>query len=181
MVCLLSKTLWLGRARYCAALWDHLRKAVSNCKHPRWAMDRMERRFSQLTSEGSNSANNQDSSGVEPTTTEAKTKGHIVITYTQGLCKGIKRICSKYGIQTHFRGNSAIKNILVSPKDKDPMEKKNGAIYWFQCGELACDEEYIGGTSRALRERFKEHLKDLSLYTITVTPLVTLPHKTISK
>ena len=42
------------------------------------------------------------------------------------------------------------------------MKKKSGAIYWFQCGELACDEEYIGETSRTFRERFKEHLKDPS-------------------
>ena len=114
---------------------DHVRKALSNCKYPRWAMNRLERGFSQLTSEGSNMANNQDTSGAEPTTTEVKTKGHIVIPYSQDLCKSIK-ICSKNGIQTHFRGNRTIKNILVFPKDKDPVEKKNGTINWFQCGEL---------------------------------------------
>ena len=42
------------------------------------------------------------------------------------------------------------------------MEKKSRAIYWFQCGELACDGEYIGQTSRIFGERFKEHLKDPS-------------------
>ena len=113
-------------------------------------------------SEGNNSANNQDTTGIGLPTTEAKIIGHIVIPYTQGLCKSIKKICSKYGIQTHFRGNRTIKNILVSPKDKDPMEKKGGAIYWCQCWELACDEECIGETSRTFGERFKEHLKDAS-------------------
>ena len=38
----------------------------------------------------------------------------------------------------------------------------SGAIYWFQCRELACDEEYIGETSRTFGERFKENLKDPS-------------------
>ena len=66
-----------------------------------------------------------------PPSIQTITKGHIVIAYTQGLCKSIKKICSKYGIQTHFKGNKTIKNILVSPKDKDPIENKNGAIYWF--------------------------------------------------
>ena len=84
---------------------DHLRKTLSNCKYPRWAMDRVEKRFSQLTSEEGNSANTQDTPGAEPTTTEAKTKCHIVIPYTQGLCKSIRKICSRYGIQNHFRGN----------------------------------------------------------------------------
>ena len=42
------------------------------------------------------------------------------------------------------------------------MENKSGTIYWFQCGNLACDEEYIGETSRTFGKRFKEHLKEPS-------------------
>ena len=30
------------------------------------------------------------------------------------------------------------------PKDKDPMVPQSDAIYWHQCGDLACDDEYIG-------------------------------------
>ena len=48
------------------------------------------------------------------------------------------------------------------PKDKDPMVSKSEAIYWFQWGELSCEDEYIGETSRTLDERYKEHLKDPS-------------------
>ena len=73
-----------------------------------------------------------------------------------------QKICGEYGIQTHFKGNSTIKNLLVSPKDKDLMENKSGTIYVFQCGDLVCDEEYIGETSRTFGERFKEHLKEPS-------------------
>ena len=40
------------------------------------------------------------------------------------------------------------------------MENKSGAIYWFQCGDHVCDEEYIGETPRTYEERFKEHLKE---------------------
>ena len=80
----------------------------------------------------------------------------------QGLGESIKKICSKYGIQTHFKGNRTIKQILVKPKDKDPMDKKSGAIYYYQCGKLTCNEEYIGETSRTFGERFKEHLNDPS-------------------
>ena len=141
---------------------DHLRKALTHCKYPKWAIDRVERRLSQPTNEGSNDANTQGTTGTKPTTNEVKTKGHIVIPYTQGLCKSIKKICSKYGIQTHFKVNSTIKNLLVSPRDKDSMENKGGAIYWLQFGDLACDEEYIGETSRTFGERFKEHLKEPS-------------------
>ena len=64
-------------------------------------------------------------------------------------------MCSKYVIQTHFKGNRTIRELLVKPKDKDPVERKCGAIYLYQCGELTCDEEYIGETFRTLGERYK--------------------------
>ena len=63
-------------------------------------------------------------------------------------------------MQTHFKGSSTIKNLLVYPKDKDPMVIKSGAIYWFQCSDLTCDDEYIGETSRTFVQRFKGNLKD---------------------
>ena len=51
---------------------------------------------------------------------------------------------------------------MVKPKDKDPLDRKSEAIYWYQYGELASDEEYIGETSRTIQERYKEHLKEPS-------------------
>ena len=42
------------------------------------------------------------------------------------------------------------------------MVSQSGVIYWFQCGDLSCDYEYIGETSRTFCERYKEHLKDPS-------------------
>ena len=39
------------------------------------------------------------------------------------------------------------------------MVNKSGAIYWFQCSDLTCKDEYTGETSRTFGERFKEHLK----------------------
>ena len=56
-------------------------------------------------------------------------------------------------------GNRTIKQLLVKAKDKDPMDQKSRAIYLYQWGELTCDEEYIGETSRTMGERYKEHLK----------------------
>ena len=39
------------------------------------------------------------------------------------------------------------------------MVSKSGVIYWFQCDELTCDDEYIGETSKTFVGRFKECLK----------------------
>ena len=42
------------------------------------------------------------------------------------------------------------------------MVSKSGAIYWFQCSDLSCDDEYTGETSRTFGEMYKDHLKDPS-------------------
>ena len=138
---------------------DHLRKALTQCKYPKWALDKVEKRLNKSSSETNDGVDNQGTTGSQAATKEVKTKGHIVIPYTQGLCESIKKVCGRYGIHTHFKGGSTIKNLLVSPKDKDPMVNQSGAIYWYQCGDLSCDDEYIGETSRTFGERYKEHLK----------------------
>ena len=71
--------------------------------------------------------------------------GHIVIPYTQGLGESIKKICSEYGIHTDFKGNGTFTQLLVKPKDQNPMDRRSGAIYMYQCGEIMCNEDYIGG------------------------------------
>ena len=48
---------------------------------------------------------------------------------------------------------------MVSPKDKDNITSKGSVIYSYTCGEIDCDEEYIGVSGRTFGERFKEHLK----------------------
>ena len=141
---------------------ENLRKALTHCKHPKWGLDRVEKKLTKPTSEVSYGADNQGTTGTQPTTNEVKTKGHIVIPYTQGLCESIKKICSRFGIRAHFKGNSTIINLLVSPKDMEPIASKSGAIYWCLYGDLTCDDEYIGETSRIFGERFKEHLKEPS-------------------
>ena len=123
---------------------EHLRKALNKCKYPKWALDKVEKRLNRSSSEEIDGANNQGTTGTHAATNEVKSKGHIVIPYTQVLCESIKRICGRYGIQTHFKGGSTIKTLLVSPKDKDPMVNQSDAIYWYQCGNLGSDDEYIG-------------------------------------
>ena len=115
----------------------------------------MEKRLNRSSRQVNDGGNNN----AQSANYEVKNKGHIVIPYTQGLCESIKKICGRYGIQTHFKGSRTIKNLLVSPKDKDPMVNQSGAIYWYQCGDLGCDVEYIGETFRTFGERYKEHLK----------------------
>ena len=59
---------------------------------------RLNRSTRQVNDGGNNSAQTANQ-GVQ-------SKGHIVIPYTQGLCESIKKICGRYGIQTHFKGGT---------------------------------------------------------------------------
>ena len=99
----------------------------------------MEKRLNKSTRQ----VNDGGTNSAQSANNEVKNKGHIVIPYTQGICESIKKICGRYHIQTHFKGHRSIKNLLVSPKDKDPMVNQSGAIYWYQCSDLTCDDEYI--------------------------------------
>ena len=139
----------------------HLRKAQTQCNYPNWALDQMEKRLNEPSREVSDEAKNQDTVSAQPAANEIKTKGHLVIPYTQGLCEGIKKICGKYGKPTS-KVVTPSETYWSLPRDKHPMINKSGSIYWFQCGDLSCDDEYTGETSRIFGERYKEHLKDLS-------------------
>ena len=81
-----------------------------------------------------------------------------MVPYYSGLSESIKKIGSKYGVQVYFKGGTTIKNLLMSPKDKDPIQKQSGVIYRYQCDRVDCDE-YTGESSRTFGERFRKHLK----------------------
>ena len=53
---------------------DHLRKALTKCKYPKWALDKVEKRLNRSTSEVIDGANNQDTTAVQVVTNEVKTK-----------------------------------------------------------------------------------------------------------
>ena len=84
---------------------------------------------------------------------------YMVVPYYKGLSESIKRQWREYGVQVHFKRGLAIKNLLMDPKDKDPILKKSGVIYRYKCDKVKFDEEYIGESARTFAERFKEHQK----------------------
>ena len=82
-----------------------------------------------------------------------------MVPYSQGIGESLKNICKKHGVDVHFKGGQTLKNILVSPKDKDNITNKSSVIYQYTCGMIDCDQEYIGESGRTFGERYKEHLK----------------------
>ena len=66
---------------------EHLRKALTNCKYPKWALDKVEKRLNRSSRQVNDGGNNNAQSANHG----VQNKGHIVIPYTQGLCESIKR------------------------------------------------------------------------------------------
>ena len=56
----------------------------------------------------------------------------MVVPYSKGIGECFKNICRKYGIQVYFEGGKTIKNLLVSPKDKDDNKKKSNIMLLVQ-------------------------------------------------
>ena len=84
------------------------------------------------------------------------------------------------GVQVHFKEGNAIKNLLVTPKDKDNITLKSRVIYRYKCDRLESDEEYIGQSARTFGERYKEHLRTLPPSMTMPIPWVIIPGWTTS-
>ena len=129
---------------------QHLKKVLTKCKYPVWALNRVKIRMKTPANK-----NQQKKSCM----TGNQKPNYIVVPYYKGLSESLKRTCQKYGAKVYFKGGNTIKSLLMAPKDKDPIMKKNGVIYRYKCDRVECDEEYIGESSRTFGERFKEHQK----------------------
>ena len=120
---------------------DHLYKALSTCKYPTWALNRIKMKIKNPNTRKNN--NKQKKPG-----TDIIQKPHITVPYQRGLSESFKRTCNNHGVQVHFKGGTTIKNLLMAPKDQDPIKKRSGVIYRFKCNRVECDDEYIGESSR---------------------------------
>ena len=97
---------------------EHLYSSLKKCKYPTWA-NRVKLR-SQAPAPKKNKCNNKNSD----LNNSRDQKPHITVPYHQGLSESFKRTCKKYGIEVHLKGGPTIKNLLMAPKDKDPILKK---------------------------------------------------------
>ena len=130
---------------------QHLNKVLMQCKYPNWAISRV---LPKQQHQQQDTTNKRHIPSGQPT----KKKCHIVVPYSQGICESIKTICQKYRVQVYFKGETTLKNLLVSPKDNHTITKKSSVIYWFKCGKIYCGDEYIGESSTTFGVRYKEHL-----------------------
>ena len=123
---------------------QHLKSALKKCKYPTWALNKIQMKTKKQDT---------NQAPTKRTSINNQKKSYIVVCYYSGLSESIKNIGSKYRVQVYFKGGTTIKNLLMSPKDKDPIQKQSGVIYRYQCDRADCDEEYVGESSRTFGER----------------------------
>ena len=129
----------------------HLSRVLTRCKYPTWTINRVEMKMRSAAQKKKNNSRTNTQQNCQ--------KLYMVVPYYQGLNESVKRTCNKHGVQVYFRGGVTLRNLLMAPKDQDPMLKKSGVIYRYKCDRVECDEEYFGESSRTFGERLKEHQK----------------------
>ena len=83
---------------------DHLYKALSTCKYPAWALNRIKMKIRNPNTRRNN--NKQKKSG-----TDTNQKPYITVPYQRGLSESFKRTCNNHGVQVYFKGGTTIKNL----------------------------------------------------------------------
>ena len=66
-------------------------------------------------------------------------------------------------VPVHLKDGRNLKNLLMSPKDKNKITQKSVVIYWFKCDRKDGEDDYIRQSSRTFGERFKEYSKSKAL------------------
>ena len=130
---------------------EHFSRVLAKCKYPIWAINRVKMKMKKPAQKKKNTGNNNNQANYQ--------RPYMVVPYYKGLSESVKRTCNKHGVQVYFRGGVTIKNLLMASKDQDPMLRKSRVIYRYKCDKVEFYEEYIGESSRAFGERFKEHQK----------------------
>ena len=89
-----------------------IHKALLQCKYPNWAINRTKLKMN--TPKPSNRSSSS----------KTINRGHITVSYKEGLSESVKNMCKRYGVEVHFRSGKSIKDELVAPKDQDHLNKK---------------------------------------------------------
>ena len=118
-----------GAVLFCTSTYQHYLENLSNQPHAKLS-------GTQSSCEGTFLSKQLIVTIVTCSTLRVKSKGHIVIPYTC-LCESIKKICGRYGIQTHFKGGNTIKNLLVSLRIKTQWSIKVMPCIGIRVGTLA--------------------------------------------
>ena len=85
-------------------------------------------------------------------------KSTAVLPYIKGLSEVLRRCLQHQGRQTVYKSDTTLRSHLIRPKDALEPKTQDGVVYKIPC---ECGKVYIGETGRSMRERIKEHDRDI--------------------
>ena len=84
------------------------------------------------------------------------TQGPVVIlSYVQGVSEEVRHILTPLGAKVSFCPHTALRHLLMRPKDRAAKRVLTGVVYQVPCA--GCPAIYVGQTSRRLNKRLSEH------------------------
>ena len=99
----------------------HIKQALSACKYPRWALNRIE-----MKTRAKKQSKNKNQ-GPRGNNNPTKRRTHITVPYIKGLGESVKNICKRYGIQVYiFKRGKTIKE----PPDGTQGQRSNHSEKW---------------------------------------------------
>ena len=90
-----------------------------------------------------------------PDREEQRPKTTLTLPYISNPSEAIGRVLAPLDTQMVFRPQMTLRQLLVHPKDRVPMDERKGVVYSISCA--LCPKVYIGQTGRFLKHRLKEH------------------------
>ena len=85
-------------------------------------------------------------------------KSIAVLPYIKGVSEFLRRCLQHQCIRIVFKSDTTLRSYLVRPKDTLEPSKQDGFVEKIPC---ECGKVYIGETGRSIRERLKEHDRDI--------------------
>ena len=157
----------------CRGEEKHLYQSLRRCKYPDWAINRMKLKSQSSTLKRRKGNNNN----TEPNNIRAP-KPYVVVPYHQGLSERYKNICKKYGIEEHLKRGHTIKDLLMAPKDKDPLLKKVGSYIDISVTGWIVMRSILESQQEILKRGTRNILRLHPPYMIILTSLVTMSQLT---
>mgnify|MGYP000580325018 CR=1 FL=1 len=100
--------------------------------------------------------NSQRQQGQQPT--KSPRRNLNLLPFSLGVSEVLRRCLQHQGIRTVFKSDTTLRSHLVRPKDALEPSQQDGVVYKIPC---ECGKVYIGKTGRSMRERIKEHDRDI--------------------
>ena len=129
---------------------EHVEQALRACGYPQWALTRTKKQMAERGGGGAAKKPKERSLADR-----LKDRGQVCIPYVSGTSEALARVFKRHHVQTVMKPYQKLRQALVHPKDKRPLEDTVDAVYRVPCKQ--CPKAYIGETGRRLGTRLSEH------------------------